>query len=48
MVALYRTVIIEDDAVITQLNKRYVEKDSRFQVVLHLFRCTPGPFLAAK
>lgn len=55
MVALYRTVIIEDDAVITQLNKRYVEKEQalcREGLPLsgspHLFRCTPGPFLAAK
>ena len=39
MVALYRTVIIEDDAVITQLNKRYGEKDSRFQVVRTFSGC---------
>ena len=30
---MYRTVIIEDDPVITQLNRQYVEKDSRFTVV---------------
>ena len=27
---LYRTVIIEDDSVITHLNRRYVEMDNRF------------------
>lgn len=30
---MYRTVIIEDDPVITLLNQRYIEKDSRFTVV---------------
>ena len=30
---LYRTVIIEDDSVITHLNRRYVEMDNRFCVV---------------
>lgn len=44
MVALYRTVIIEDDAVITQLNKRYVEKDSRFQVVRTFSAAHPALF----
>ena len=44
VVALYRTVIIEDDAVITQLNKRYVEKDSRFQVVRTFSAAHPALF----
>ena len=29
----YRTVIIEDDAVINRLNRRYIEMDDRFRVV---------------
>lgn len=41
---MYRTVIIEDDAVITQLNKRYVEKDSRFQVVRTFSAAHPALF----
>ena len=30
---MYRTVIVEDDPVITLLNRRYIEKDERFCVV---------------
>ena len=41
---MYRTVIIEDDAVITQLNKRYVEKDTRFQVVRTFSASHPALF----
>lgn len=41
---MYRTVIIEDDAVITQLNKRYVEKDTRFQVVRTFSAAHPALF----
>ena len=44
MFTLYRTVIIEDDAVITQLNKRYVEKDTRFQVVRTFSAAHPALF----
>lgn len=33
---MYKTVIIEDDPVITLLNQKYVEQDSRFSVV-HTF-----------
>ena len=36
---LYRTVIIEDDSVITHLNRRYVEMDNRFCVVFWMFTC---------
>ena len=30
---MYTTVIIEDDPMITRLNRRYIEQDSRFAVV---------------
>lgn len=30
---MYTVVIIEDDPMITRLNRRYVEQDSRFAVV---------------
>lgn len=41
---MYRTVIIEDDPVITQLNRRYVEKDSRFTVVQTFSAAHPALF----
>ena len=41
---MYRTVIIEDDPVITQLNRRYVEKDSRFSVVQTFSAAHPALF----
>ena len=41
---MYRTVIIEDDPVITQLNRQYVEKDSRFTVVQTFSAAHPALF----
>lgn len=41
---MYRTVIIEDDPVITQLNRKYVEKDSRFTVVQTFSAAHPALF----
>lgn len=41
---MYRTVIIEDDPVITQLNRQYVEKDSRFTVVQTFSATHPALF----
>ena len=41
---LYRTVIIEDDSVITHLNRRYVEMDNRFCVVQTFSAAHPALF----
>ena len=41
---MYRTVIIEDDPVITQLTRQYVEKDSRFTVVQTFSAAHPALF----
>lgn len=41
---MYHTVIIEDDPVITQLNRRYIEKDSRFCVVQTFSSAHPALF----
>ena len=41
---MYRTVIIEDDPVITQFNRQYVEKDSRFTVVQTFSAAHPALF----
>ena len=41
---MYRTVTIEDDPVITQLNRQYVEKDSRFTVVQTFSAAHPALF----
>ena len=41
---MYRTVIIEDDPVITQLNRQYVEKDSRCTVVQTFSAAHPALF----
>ena len=41
---MYRTVIIEDDPVINQLNRQYVEKDSRFTVVQTFSAAHPALF----
>ena len=41
---MYRTVIIEDDPVITQLIRQYVEKDSRFTVVQTFSAAHPALF----
>ena len=35
---MYTTVIIEDDPMITRLNRRYIEQDRRFQ--RHIRRCS--------
>ena len=40
----YRTVIIEDDPVINQLNRRYIEMDSRFCVVQTFSAAHPALF----
>lgn len=40
----YRTVIIEDDPVINQLNRRYIEMDSRFCVVRTFSAAHPALF----
>ena len=41
---MYSTVIIEDDPVITLLNRQYVEKDSRFTVVQTFSAAHPALF----
>ena len=41
---LYRTVIIEDDSVITQLNRRYGEMDNRVGVVQTFSAAHPALF----
>ena len=41
---MYSVVIVEDDAMIAELNRRYVEKDGRFGPV-HSFSA-PRPALA--
>ena len=40
----YRTVIIEDDAVINRLNRRYIEMDDRFRVVQTFSAAHPALF----
>ena len=41
---VYRTVIIEDDAVINRLNRRYIEMDDRFRVVQTFSAAHPALF----
>lgn len=41
---MYRTVIVEDDPVITLLNRRYIEKDERFCVVQTFSAAHPALF----
>ena len=41
---MYTTVIIEDDPMITRLNRRYVEQDSRFAVVQTFSAAHPALF----
>ena len=42
--AMYTTVIIEDDPMITRLNRRYIEQDSRFAVVQTFSAAHPALF----
>lgn len=41
---MYTTVIIEDDPMITRLNRRYIEQDSRFAVVQTFSAAHPALF----
>ncbi len=41
---MYTTVIIEDDPMITRLNRRYIEQDSRFAVVKKFSAAHPALF----
>lgn len=41
---MYTVVIIEDDPMITRLNRRYVEQDSRFAVVQTFSAAHPALF----
>lgn len=41
---MYTVVIIEDDPMITRLNRRYVEQDSRFAVVQTFSAAYPALF----
>ena len=41
---MYTTVIIEDDPMITRLNRRYIEQDSRFSVVQTFSAAHPALF----
>lgn len=41
---MYTTVIIEDDPMIAQLNRRYIEQDNRFAVVQTFSAAHPALF----
>ena len=44
---MYTVVIVEDDPMITELNRRYAERDGRFTVAQTFGPAPPGAGLAA-